>query len=172
MEQLTKPYDITAIPYFPYIPGPLVWIAVLLAALLFLALYHWLNCKPVKNKFQIDPFVWANSELEKLRLDPDQTFENANSKIAIVITRLVEAIEKCSIASLTNAELRAFQKQSSRPTTQNLIKFLLQWNSQKYANVKDAGAHQDSIETALKLIREYEEATKTESNSNPLEETT
>lgn len=155
MEQLPKPYDITAIPYFPYTPGIWAWGLLLLAALaLFILLQLWIK-RGSKKRLQLNRFSWATSEINELLNDNPNLTTSSFEKAAIVIKRLIEANEGIAIATLSPSELKSLQDQFSSPV-QDIIKLLIEWSEFKYCAKESPLPNRTNIEDALRLISEYE----------------
>ena len=111
MDSASKPYDITDIPFFPYVPGWVLWAALLVAALLSNLLIRKLASRARKAP-ALDAYEIASAELQtSLKRLSDTTVESGNearsiaARAALMVRRFLSMVTGMELSTLSAAEL-------------------------------------------------------------------
>lgn len=152
---MPEPYDITDIPYFPYVPGLTAWAAVI--AFLALAVLLRLWCQREREpRIEIDSFAWALAQLKQLALFKQQGSQVQVSRFVSVVRRLLEAVEGIDVASLSPAEILKLQQQLNSEPARKLLDLVSKWMTAGYAPQIELEPWRVEIDEAVREIEKYQ----------------
>jgi hypothetical protein len=150
---IPAPYDITEIPYMPWVPSPSVWAAIAVAlALVAAAVWRRQTPRARRGDTKI-----VDTLITELRATTTTSAEVNLERASRIARRLVSHISGRNVLELTGDELRASVSEGTPPTLKRIILAAASFEEIGYepaTSRRDAAARQLASELVT-LIDEY-----------------
>jgi hypothetical protein len=155
---LPTPFDIAALPFFPWEPGRAAWIllAVALAAVV-LGSKWWSSRRDARSPIE-SAFAQVANHFSALLIRESPPGAADMERVSLLLRRLLSLCEHADIAGLTPTELSALAQKKAEPATRELLSALGSVDTDRYlppSSQRARSAARERIEELKRLVDAY-----------------